>query len=64
MGKYLDLHVEMGAIHNSGQDERVPLPDDWDQMSESEQAAYADACFESFLESQVSGGWNVVDSDD
>lgn len=61
--RYLEMHVEMGSIHGSGQTERIELPDDWDQMNESEQAAYADACYEDFEANHVAGGWSVMEVD-
>ena len=61
--RYLEMSVEMSSVYNSTQTDRVELPDDWDQMSESEQAAWADASYEVFLQNKISGGWGVVEVD-
>ncbi|WP_109030196.1 DUF7167 family protein [Streptomyces rubrogriseus] len=58
MAKVLKVGVEMGGLSD---EDTVPLPDNWDQMSEDEQGKWADEVLDVHLSNNVNAWWNVED---
>lgn len=58
MAKVLKIGVEMGGLSDEDTQE---LPDDWDEMTEEEQAAWADEVLDVHVSNNVNAWWNVED---
>ncbi|MFD5910188.1 hypothetical protein ACFWHL_15875 [Streptomyces massasporeus] len=58
MAKVLKIGVEMGGLSD---EDTQQLPDNWDEMSEEEQNAWADEVLDVHVSNNVNAWWNVED---
>jgi hypothetical protein len=58
VAKVLKVGVEMGGLSDEDTQE---LPDDWDEMTEEEQNAWADEVLDVHVSNSVNAWWNVED---
>lgn len=56
MVKVLKIGVAMGIVSD---EDTVPLPDDWDEMTEEEQNRWADDVLDVHVSNNVNAWWNV-----
>lgn len=56
MAKVLKIGVAMGTLSD---EDTVPLPDDWDAMSEKERDAWADDVLDVHVSNNINAWWNV-----
>lgn len=58
MAKVLKVGVEMGGLSD---EDVVPLPDNWDAMTDPEQEAWAQEALDAHLSNTINAWWNVED---
>ncbi|MEU0818996.1 DUF7167 family protein [Streptomyces mirabilis] len=58
MAKVLKIGVAMGGLSD---EDTVPLPDSWDEMSEKERDEWADEVLDVHVSNNVNAWWNVED---
>jgi hypothetical protein len=58
MAKVLKIGVAMGTMSD---EDSVPLPDDWDSMTEKEREAWADDVLDVHVSNNINAWWNVED---
>lgn len=56
MAKVLKIGVSMGMTSD---EDTVPLPDDWDEMTEDERNRWADDVLDVHVSNNVNAWWNV-----
>ena len=59
MTKVLKIGVAMGLTRD---EDTIPLPDGWDEMTEEEQSAWADEVLDVHVSNNVNAWWNVEEA--